>query len=369
MHDLAYISSKFLIPGDFRSAVPYGSGHINDTYAVEFDQSGTTVRYVFQRINHHVFPNPGKLMENVARVCAHAHGKLKAAGNPEASRYSLALIPTRSGENWHVEGQDHWRCYPFIEKAQTFDAIETPEQATAAAKAFGRFQGMLADLPGERLYETIPDFHHTRRRYQRLMEVYQADPKGRASLVSEEMQFVRAREADASIIVDALASGRIPERITHNDTKLNNVMIDDATGQGICVIDLDTIMPGTALSDFGDMIRTATNPAREDTEDLSEVRMRIEYFQAIAEGYLEGCAGCLTPAELDLLPIAGKLMTFECGIRFLTDFLEGDVYFKTHRDGHNLDRCRSQFKLVTSLEEQMDEMKRQIEELVAVKQS
>jgi Ser/Thr protein kinase RdoA (MazF antagonist) len=367
MHDLANISSKFLIPGDFRSAEPYGSGHINDTYVATFDQSGTTVRYIFQRINQHVFPDPGKLMENVERVCAHAQGKLKAAENPEASRYSLTLIPTRTGGNWHVEGPDHWRCYPFIEKAQTYDAIETLEQATAAAKAFGRFQRMLADLPGERLYETIPDFHHTRRRYERLMEVIEADPKGRASFVSEEIEFVRTRKADASIIVDALESGRIPERITHNDTKLNNVMIDDLTGEGVCVIDLDTIMPGTALSDFGDMVRTATNPAQEDTQDLSEVRMRMEYFQAIAQGYLEGCSGCLTPAELDLLPIAGKLMTFECGMRFLTDFLEGDVYFKTHRDQHNLDRCRSQFKLVTSIEQQMDEMKQLIDKLVAVK--
>lgn len=180
------------------------------------------------------------------------------------------------------------------------------------------------------------------------------------------MHFIRQREADTGIIVDALESGKIPERITHNDTKLNNVMIDDATGEGICVIDLDTVMPGTALNDFGDMIRTATNPAREDDQDLSKVRMRIEYFEALACGYLEGTAGFLTGAELDLLPASGKLMTLEVGIRFLTDFLEGDVYFKTHRDGHNLDRCRTQFKLVTSIEEQMDDMKRQLDSLTAV---
>lgn len=366
MHDLNHIASKFLIPGDFRSAKPYGSGHINDTYAVSFDQSGTPVRYIFQRINHHVFPDPGRLMENIERVCAHSQSKLKAAADPDASRRSLTLLPTREGANWHLEGPDHWRCYPFIEKAQTYDAIQSLDQAAAAAAAFGRFQGLLADIPGDRLFETIPDFHHTRRRFEKLIRVFEKDTHGRASSVADEMAFVRQRESDTSIIVDALDSGKIPERITHNDTKLNNVMIDDATGEGICVIDLDTVMPGTALSDFGDMIRTATNPAREDDQDLSKVRMRIEYFEALARGYLDGASSFLTSAELELLPVSGKMMTLECGIRFLTDFLEGDVYFKTHRDGHNLDRCRSQFKLVTSIEEQMNEMKRQLETITPV---
>jgi hypothetical protein len=367
MHNLEFISSEFLIPGDFRSAQPYGSGHINDTYAVEFSQSGTPVRYIFQRINHKVFPNPGKLMENIERVCFHSQTKLKVEENPDASRRSLTLLPTRSGGKWHVDGLNHWRCYPFIENARTYDVIKSTGQATAAAKAFGHFQGLLADLPGERLFETIPDFHHTRKRFERLMEVFAADPMGRASLVGEEMDFVREREADVSIIVDALEAGRIPERTTHNDTKLNNVMIDDETGEGICVIDLDTVMPGTALNDFGDMIRTATNPAPEDEKDLSKVHMRIEYFKAIAQGYLEGAGSFITPSELDLLPMSGKLMTFEVGIRFLTDFLEGDVYFKTHRDGHNLDRCRTQLKLVTSIEEQMDATKRILDSLAAFK--
>jgi Ser/Thr protein kinase RdoA (MazF antagonist) len=366
MHDLRHLSSQFLIPGDFRSAAPYGSGHINDTYAVVFSQAGTEIRYIFQRINHKVFPNPGGLMENVERVCAHSQAKLLAANSDDVSRRSLTLLPTRAGGNWLVDGEDHWRCYPFIEGAQTYDAIQNEEQATKAAGAFGRFQGLLADLPGKRLIETIPDFHHTRRRYEKLIAAYEADPHGRAARVSEEMDFARRREADTGIIVDALESGRVPERITHNDTKLNNVMIDDASGEGICVIDLDTVMPGTALNDFGDMIRTATNPAREDTEDLSEVRMRIEYFTAIARGYLDGTEDFLTDAERELLPVAGKLMTLECGLRFLTDFLEGDVYFKTHRDGHNLDRCRTQFRLVTSIEDQMDEMKRQLDALGAV---
>lgn len=366
MYDLESISSEFLIPGDFCSAEPYGSGHINDTYAVAFNQSGTPVRYIFQRINHHVFPDPARLMKNIERVCQHSQAKLKAAKAPDASRRSLTLLPTRSGANWHVNGADHWRCYPFIEKARTYDAIQNTDQAEEAAKAFGNFQGLLADLPGGPLSETIPDFHHTRKRFERLIEVFEADPKGRASLVGEEMDFVRRREADASVITDALASGRIPERTTHNDTKLNNVMIDDDTGEGVCVIDLDTVMPGTALNDFGDMVRTATNPAREDTLDLSQVEMRMDYFTAIARGYLEGAAGFITESELDLLSLSGKVITFECGIRFLTDFLEGDVYFKTHRDGHNLDRCRTQFVLTTSIEQQLDNMQRQLDSLVVI---
>lgn len=353
MHDLERISAAFRIPGDFRAAAPYGSGHINDTYAVRFSQAGSEVRYIFQRINHHVFPDPVRLMENIGRVCAHTRSKL--AGE-DASRRTLSLVPTHADRSWHLDGEDHWRCYLFIEGARTYDVIESEDRAAQAARAFGRFQGLLADLPGERLFETIRDFHHTRRRFEKLIRVFEADPQGRAAAVSAEIDFVRRREADCFLITDAMAAGRIPERITHNDTKLNNVMIDDATGEGICVIDLDTVMPGTALSDFGDMIRTATNPEPEDSRDLAKVRMRISYFDAIARGYLDGARGFLTDAERELLPVSGKLMTLECGIRFLTDFLEGDVYFKTHREGHNLDRCRTQFRLVESIEGQMDEM-------------
>jgi len=366
MHDLRRISQEFRIPGDFRSAAPYGSGHINDTYAVNFDQAGTAIRYIFQRINHNVFPDPGRLMQNVERVCAHTCAKLTAASAADASRRGLTLVPARSGRDWFVDGEDHWRCYLFIEGARTYDAIQSEAQAAEAARAFGHFQGLLADLPGERLFETIPDFHHTRKRFEKLIRACEADAQGRAASVSGEIDFVRRREAATSLIVEALESGRLPERITHNDTKLNNVMIDDATGEGVCVIDLDTVMPGTALNDFGDMVRTATNPAREDTRNLSEVSMRIEYFTALARGYIEGAAGFLTEAERELLPESGRIITLECGIRFLTDFLEGDVYFKTHREGHNLDRCRTQFRLVESIEDQMDEMKRQLDRISSV---
>jgi hypothetical protein len=363
MHDLKRVSDSFLIPGDFRRAEPYGSGHINDTYKVDFNQAGTPVRYIFQRINPQVFPDPGRLMENVRRVCEHAQEKLRAAGAEDASRRALSLIPTRDGGFWHVDGADFWRCYPFIEKARTYDLLESTAHAEAGAKAFGRFQGLLSDLEGERLFETIPNFHHTRRRYERLIEVFESDPCGRAAGVDAEMDFVQQRESDVGRIIDALEAGALPERITHNDTKLNNVMIDDDTGEGVCVIDLDTVMPGTALNDFGDMVRTATNSAAEDERDLSRIHVRLDYFEALIRGYLDGAGDFLTEREVELLPVSGKIMTLECGMRFLTDYLEGDVYFKTKRDGHNLDRCRTQFRLVRSLEENMSEMQRLVDQL------
>lgn len=357
MHDLYQITGQFLIYGDFREAEPYGSGHINDTYKVEFDQAGTRVRYIVQRINHQVFKDPARLMDNIRRVCEHSQTKLRARGSQDASRRALSLMPTRNGETHHIDGENYWRCYPFIEHATSHDVIETTALAEAGADAFGRFLNHLADLPGEPLFETIPDFHNTLRRYERLSEVFEADPCERASAVCEEMEFVRQRKADAELIINALQNGEIPERVTHNDTKLNNVMIDDVTGEGVCVIDLDTVMPGTALNDFGDMVRTATNSAREDETDLSKIHMRLDYFEALARGFIRGASGSLTGRELELLPHSGKVMTLECGIRFLTDFLEGDVYFKTRRESHNLERCRAQFKLVSSIESQMDDMK------------
>jgi hypothetical protein len=221
MHDLRHISSRFLIQGDFVSAAPYGSGHINDTYAVVFNQSGTRVRYIFQRINHDVFPDPKRLMRNIERVCAHSQATLLAEETPEASRRSLSLIPTRSGKHWLLDGPDHWRCYPFIEKARTYDMIENTCQAEAAAKAFGLFQRTLADLPGERLFETIPDFHHTHRRFEKLIRVFEADPAGRAAGVAGEIDFVRRREADTSVIVDALEAGSASLRISWRETSIS----------------------------------------------------------------------------------------------------------------------------------------------------
>jgi Ser/Thr protein kinase RdoA (MazF antagonist) len=350
-HDVRAVARHFQIPGEFLGAEPYGSGHINDTYCATFDQGGTRVRYIFQRINHTIFKNPVALMENIQRVTGHL-GR-KAAGQSDASRRVLTLIPTREGLPCHRDAAgQHWRVYVFIERARTYDAVESTDQAYNAARAFGQFQIMLADLPAPRLHDTIPDFHHTPKRFAALENALAADALNRAKLCRAEIEFALGRQTVCRALLDA----SLPERVTHNDTKFNNVMLDDVTGEGICVIDLDTVMPGLALYDFGDMVRTTTSPAREDERDLSKVKMQFPMFDALARGYLSAAGEFLTPAEKKLLPLAGRLITFEIGIRFLTDYLSGDVYFKVHREGHNLDRCRTQFKLVASIEQQEEQM-------------
>ncbi len=358
-HDVRAVAGQFRIAGDFRSAGPYGSGHINDTYAVAFDQAGVGVRYILQRINHAIFKDPAGVMRNIERVTAHLRASLAARQAPDVTRRALTLVPACSGPNWHVDPEgNHWRCYLFIEKATTYDQIQTPAQARAAARAFGEFQGLLADLPPPRLIDTIPGFHHTRRRFDALRGAIEADSCNRASEVKAEIAFALGREAMVDVLLNGQARGLIPERVTHNDTKLNNVMLDDATGEGVCVIDLDTVMPGLALYDFGDMCRTATRPTPEDERDLSKVEMRMDMFEALVEGYLGAAGRFLAPAERDHLAFSAGLITFEIGLRFLTDYLQGDVYFKTRRPGHNLDRCRVQFKMLESFERRSEEMER-----------
>ena len=355
-HDVRAVARHFQLRGDFLDAAPYGSGHINDTYCVVVDQGGSRVRYIFQRINHNVFKTPVALMENVQRVTSHLAAKV--AGLPDGSRRVLTLVPACDGRAWHVDPDgNHWRVYIFIEKARTYDSVESEKQAFQAAKAFGQFQKLLADLPAPRLHDTIPDFHHTPRRFAALEAAIQSDSANRAKLAKPEIEFALRHKAMCGVLLDA----KLPERVTHNDCKFNNVMLDDTTGEGVCVIDLDTVMPGLALYDFGDMVRTTTSPAKEDERDLTKVKMQFPMFEALARGYLSSAAETLTPAEIKLLPGAGKLITFEIGIRFLTDFLSGDVYFKVHREGHNLDRCRTQFKLVESIEQQEVQMSKLVE--------
>jgi Ser/Thr protein kinase RdoA (MazF antagonist) len=324
-------------------AEAHGSGHINDTFALTCRSAqGLTRRYLLQRINGRIFRDIPALMENIARVTRHARSRLPAAGGERA----LSLIPGRDGGAFtRDEAGAAWRCYDFIEGARTYDLLERPEQAREAAAAFGRFQGLLADLPAPRLHETIPAFHHTRRRFESFVEILRRDPARRAAAAREEITFAAAREPTVDRLLDQHARGVLPERITHNDTKLNNVMLDDATGRAVCVIDLDTVMPGLALYDFGDLVRSATNAAPEDGTDLARAVARPEIFTALAEGYLSTARDFLLPAELAELAFSGRLITFEIGLRFLTDFLEGDVYFKTKRPGHNLDRARNQFSL------------------------
>ena len=356
MHDLRLISSLFEMRADFLEAQPFGSGHINDTYCAWYDQAGCRVRYIHQRVNHHVFKNPILVMENVARVTRHALASLLAEGNPEAHRRTLTCIPARDGKPYAFDPDGNlWRTYPFIEGAKGYDEIECNEQAYQAARAFGAFQNLTADLAGERLHETIPDFHHTPKRLAALEAAITENVADRANSVSSEIEFARARAADCSRITDHIASGKIPERVTHNDTKLNNVLLDLTTAEAICVIDLDTTMPGSALYDFGDMVRTAAPTTREDDPDLKHLGIRLDRFESLVRGYLS-TATFLNDAERTNLAFSGKLLTLECGIRFLTDYLNGDTYFKIKRPGHNLDRCRNQFGFVRALEENMQAM-------------
>jgi hypothetical protein len=362
--DIRAVGDAFDIPGVWAEARPHGTGHINDTFAAVYLEGKKRVRYVHQRINHHVFKNPVAVMDNIERVTAHIRHKLAAAGKNDIDRRVLTLVPTRAGGVYHVTGDgNYWRTYIFIERAHIHDIVETPQQAYQSAREYGYFQKLLTDLHGPRLAETIPDFHHTPRRYAAFERAVQADAVNRAAAARAEIEFATRRRPMTNVLLDLHHRGLIPERVTHNDTKFNNVMLDDETGEGMCVLDLDTVMPGLALYDFGDMVRSTTSPSAEDERDLTKVRMELPMFEGLARGYLSTAGEFLTPTERANLACAGKLITFEIGLRFLTDFLEGDHYFKVHRDSHNLDRCRTQFKLVESIEQQEAAMNRLVEQL------
>ncbi len=363
-HHPVTAAQAFDLPGELVSALPYGSGHINDTYVIEVDVSGKIVRYILQRINQNVFKAPDALMENVERVCHHTQQKLATQGLPDAFRRALRLIPTRRGRNWLTDANGQcWRCYNFIENATGHDVVSSVRQAHAAARAFGAFQAMLADLPGVRLNETIPKFHHTPTRFANFKEALKKDTQGRAKYAESEIRSALEHEHLASLITGALERQEIPERVTHNDTKLNNVLLDDASQEGLCVIDLDTVMPGSVLYDFGDLVRTSTSPAAEDETDLDKVFMQLPMFAALVEGYLSSAKVFLSPREVALLPQAGQVITYEIGLRFLTDWLEGDVYFKCKRPNHNLERARTQFKLVDSITAQLPAMRQTVTQL------
>ena len=356
--NVAAVARQFQVCGEFFAATPYGSGHINDTWCAVFDQAGVPVRSILQRINTNIFRNPVALMENIRRVTAHLAAQ--ESGEPDCGRRVLTLIPARNGQAWHVDAEgNYWRAYRFVEGASAYDAVESTEQAFQAAKAFGRFQKLLAGLPAPRLHDTIPDFHHTPKRFMALEQAIAADVAGRDLLAKPEIAFAFAHQSIAGVLLDA----NLPERVTLNDTKFNNVLLDDATGEGLCVIDLDTVMPGLALYDFGDMVRTTTSPAQEDERDLSRVTMQFPMFEALARGYLSEAGDFLTHAEKQHLVFSGKSIAFEQGVRFLADYLAGDTYYKVHRDGHNLDRCRTQFKLVESIEHQEERMERLVESI------
>ena len=349
--------SAFQMDGIAMSSVRYGSGHINDTYLVETRKSdGTDGHVLLQRMNSNIFKEPEQLMENILGVTSFLReGIIENGGNPE--RETLNVIPTNDGKPYFVDSKGgYWRCYVFIEDAKGYDQVENAEDFYQSAVSFGNFQRLLADYPAETLHETIKGFHDTKARFAVFKKAVEDDVCGRASSVREEIEFYLNREEVANVFGDLLKKGEIPLRVTHNDTKLNNILIDDETHKGICVIDLDTVMPGLAMNDFGDSIRFGASTAAEDEKDLSKVWCDMELFATYTKGFIEGCGGRLTDKEIELLPMGAKVMTFECGMRFLTDYLQGDVYFKTHREGHNLDRTRTHIKLIQDMEEKWDIM-------------
>ncbi len=356
------VVSHFRAWGDIIDIKPHGTGHINDTYKVTFNMAGAPVHYLLQRINHQIFKDPVALMDNILRVTNHLRIKLAQNGCPDVTRHSLCVVITRDGKTCHHDADGNWwRMYLFVEGAVTYDKVESFRQAFEAARAYARFQLCLADLPAPRLHETIPDFHNTPMRFKALQEAVQKDVCNRAAEVKDDIAFVESRAAMCGRLLDRFAKGEIPERITHNDTKFNNVMLDEKTQEGVCVVDLDTVMPGLALYDFGDMVRSATASASEDEQDLRKVNMRMDVFESLAGGYLSE-ASFLNPAEREELVFSGRLITMEIGMRFLTDYLQGDTYFKIKRPSHNIDRCRGQFKMVRSMEDQADAMERCVQE-------
>ena len=354
--DIPFIASKFDLRGTVLEALPYGSGHINDTYRMRVNQGGRIIDYILQRINHHIFPNVPALMDNIQRVTTHIRQKWEAK-QQDGSRNVLTIVPARDGAPFVKDADgSYWRIYVFIADTASFDFVSEPAQAYEAAFTFGQFQMNLADLGGPALSEPIPDFHNTPKRFQAFLAALKADALNRAASAKPEIDFVLSWQDKLSYVTDGLAKGTIPSRVTHNDTKINNILLDKDTGKGLCVIDLDTVMPGSVLYDFGDEARTSTATAAEDERDLSKVQFRMDMFEGLAHGYLDAVRTMLTGEELRLLSFAGPLMTFEVGLRFLTDFLDGDHYFKIHRENHNLDRCRTQFELVRQMMAAQDKM-------------
>ncbi len=353
-------AEQFDLGGIIESCTVYGSGHINSTnLLVVRKPDGKTARYILQVINGDVFPKPEWVVDNIAKITEFLHKK------GLNGRRVLNMIPTHEGKlcYWDASGLC-FRIYDFIEESVSLDKAETVKDFYQSGFAFGEFQRYLTDFPVEELHETLADFHNTPKRFETFLSVVEQDPCGRAASVQKEIDFMKKREKFCSELYKAHEEGRLPLRVTHNDTKLNNVMLDEKTREALCVIDLDTVMPGFSVNDFGDAIRFGANTAAEDEKDLSKVTLNMELFEAYTKGFLEGCGGILDAEEICLLPEGAKMMTLECGMRFLTDYLQGDTYFKTAYEGHNLDRCRTQFKLVECMEEHWNDMKNCVEKYI-----
>lgn len=350
--EIATLAAKQFNKQEIVCVEPYGNGHINSTWRVTLKSSkGHTFRNLMQKINTNVFKKPDELMDNIINVTTFLNKKVPLDG-------TITVVPTLDNKSFYLdEFGNYWRTYRFIEGATAYDMIENENDFYTCGLAFGEFQELLADFPAEKLYETIPNFHNTPSRFADFKKALAEDKCGRAKNVKEEIDFVLARECKADAITSKLESGEIPYRVTHNDTKLNNILIDDLTGKAKSIIDLDTIMPGAAAYDFGDSIRFGASTGAEDETDLSKISVDTHLFKVYAKGYLTAANKFLTPAEKDSLVTGAYLMTLECGVRFLTDYLNGDTYFRIHRENHNLDRCRTQFKLVSDMEAKESELR------------
>ncbi len=352
-------AAGFAAEGRLLQKQPFGNGHINDTFLLTYEApGGTEKKYILQRMNHTVFPNPIRLMENIVNVTEYLQDRIASSGgNPE--RETLNVVKTKSGAPcFEDECHDFWRMFLYIENTLCLEKVESAEDFRDSGRAFGGFQRMLADYPAQKLYETIPGFHNTPARFGAFEKAVAQDKLGRASSCREEIAFAFSRKEKTSVLTNLLGEGKLPLRVTHNDTKLNNILFDKETKKALCVIDLDTVMPGLSLYDFGDAIRFGASAGAEDEKDLTKVALDLTLFEAFCAGYLEGCGGSLTPKEVEMLPMGAWMMTFECGIRFLADYLEGDVYYKIHRPEHNLDRARTQFKLAADMEAKWKEMEK-----------
>ena len=337
----------------------YGEGHINDTFVVWREDHSK--RFILQRINTDTFTDPVGLMENICGVTRHLREKILAAGGDPA-RETLNVIPTLSGAACHLDAEGGaWRAYDFVEDTICLQQVGSEADFRTVAETLGKFQNQLADYPASTLHETIARFHDTPNRYANFEKALAADALGRAKDIAPEVAFIHAREKDCHTLLDLLAAGEIPLRVTHNDTKINNVLIDAATGKGICVIDLDTVMPGLSAYDFGDSIRTGANDCAEDEPDQSKVHFDLHLYEVFAKGYLSTAGASMSSAEKKSLAWGAKLMTLECGIRFLTDYLEGDHYFHINYEQQNLNRARTQFKLTADMERNWDAMQKVIE--------
>lgn len=332
---------------------PYGNGHINDTFLVICEGKK---RYILQRINHSIFTNPQEIMENICAVTDFIRKKSAEIG-ADTERCTLSVVKTLSGESFYQDSiGSYWRLYDFTERTVTKEKVSNIKEFYDCAEAFGKFQAQLAEFDASSLHEAIKDFHNTPMRFANLLRAIENNPLGRVAEVGPEIKFALEREEFTKTLEKAHAEGRLPLRVTHNDTKLNNILFDEHTGSPVCVIDLDTVMPGYSVNDFGDSIRFGANTAAEDETNLSKVSLDLELYRAYTEGFLRGCDGRLTSSEIELLPIGAIMMTLECGLRFLTDYIEGDVYFRISRPSHNLDRCRTQFALVADMEKNLDSM-------------